>query len=472
MVVGELIETVDLLVVGGGPGGYTAALRAAQLGRDVVLVEEGAVGGVCLNVGCIPSKALIELSRHAFETPGFAEHGILLEQRGVDLARVCQTVEAARDRLTGGVRQLLAGAGVEILEGRASFVGPHQARVQGPHDATQVRFRQAIIATGSAPRSLSGLEVDHEVVLDSTDLLFRDRPLERLVVVGAGYIGLELGAAWARLGAKVTIVEALDDILAGSEPEVRRHLRDGLRRLGVGVITRARVESLERTQSGVVVGIEHGAGIDKVEAQAVAVVVGRVPRLEVALGLDAAQVGLVGDRVAVDEQRRTANSDIFAIGDITPGPMLAHKAYLEAKVAAEAASGEPSAFDVRAIPAVVFAEPEAAWVGLSEEQARERYGEVVVGRFPYRANGRAVVLGHTEGEVKVVARGDGEIVGAAIAGAEASNLISELTLAIELGATLEDLALTIHPHPTLSEMVPEVAEVALGRPTHIIVRRA
>jgi dihydrolipoamide dehydrogenase len=471
MVVGELIETVDLLVVGGGPGGYTAALRAAQLGRDVLLVEEEAVGGVCLNVGCIPSKALIELSARFRELGALADRGVVAEKVSLDHARILETVTAARDRLTGGVRQLLAAAGVEVVQGRAALVGPSQARVQSAHEAMQVRFSQAILATGSRARGLPGLAVDHEVVLDSTDLLFRGAPLERLVVVGGGYIGLELGAAWARLGAAVTVVEATGTILAGAEPEIHRHLGEGLRRLGVEVRVGTTVGSLERTEAGVLVGLD-GAGAGKVEASAVALVVGREPRLEEGLGLGAAGVRVAEGRVVVDAARRTTNPAIFAVGDITPGPMLAHKAYAEAKVAAEAASGEPAGFDARVIPAVVFAEPEAAWAGLGESQARERYGQVVVGRFPYRANGRAVVLGHTDGELKVVARPDGEVVGVSIVGAEASNLIGEAALAIELGATLEDLALTVHPHPTLTEMVPEAAEVALGRPTHIIVRRA
>ncbi|ACU53772.1 dihydrolipoamide dehydrogenase [Acidimicrobium ferrooxidans DSM 10331] len=470
MVVGELIETVDLLVVGGGPGGYTAALRAAQLGRDVVLVEEGAIGGVCLNVGCIPSKALIETSRAWHGLGELAERGVMVADASLDRARVRQSVEAARDRLTGGVAQLLKAAGVEVVEGRAAFVGANHARVQSAHEATQVQFRQAVVATGSAARRVPGLEVDHEHILDSTDLLFRDAPIERLIVVGGGYIGLELGAAWARLGAKVTIVEAMDDVLMGAEPEVRRALRDGLGRLGVEVRTRAVVSSVEAVADGVVVGIEQGAGVDKLAADVVAVVVGREPRLEPELGLEAAGVAVADGRVVVDVARRTTNPAIFAIGDITPGPMLAHKAYLEAKVAAEAASGHPSGFDARVIPAVVFAEPEAAWAGLGEAEARARYGSIVVGRFPYRANGRAVAVGSTWGEVKVIARADGEVVGVWIVGADASNLISEAALAIEMGATLDDIALTIHPHPTLSEMLPEAAEVGLGRPTHIIVR--
>ncbi len=472
MVVGELIETVDLLVIGGGPGGYTAALRAAQLGRDVVLVEEADVGGVCLNVGCIPSKALIELSREAATVGVLADRGVVVEGVRLDFGRIRDAVQAARDRLTGGVRQLLAAAGVEVVSGRASLTGPQQARVQGPHEAMQVRFRQAIVATGSRVREVPGLSIDHDVVLDSTDLLFRDRPLERLVVIGGGYIGLELGTAWARLGSEVSIVEALDDVLTGAEPEVRRQLRDGLRRLGVAVRTSSTVVAHERTRAGVALRVQHGADVETVEADAVAVAVGREPRLDPELGLEHAGVDVRDGRVVVDASRRTSNPAIFAIGDITPGPMLAHKAYLEAKVAAEAASGLSSGFDVQVIPAVVFGEPEAAWAGMSEAEARAAFGDVVVGRFPYRANGRAVVLGHTEGELKVIARPDGGVVGVWIVGAEASNLIGEAALAIELGATLEDLALTIHPHPTLTEMVPEAAEVALGRPTHLIVRTA
>ncbi len=474
MVVGEFTEQADLVVIGGGPGGYSAAIRASQLGRSVTLVERGDIGGVCLNVGCIPSKALIELSNRFHELDGLAKRGVVTEDAHIDPIALSQTVTGSVERLTSGVRQLLKAADVEIVEGEASFVGPNEVRIRAAHETSRIKFKDCILATGSSPRELDGFAVDHQRVLDSTDLLFSPVVRRDLIVIGGGYIGIELGSAHARLGTRVTILEMAPEILMGVEPEIQRTLRGVLKQMGVEVHTGIAVKGFKIAGDAVVVEIQNGSDSKEIRAGSVAVMVGRVPNLGPDLGLGEAGVTIGADqRVIVDEQMRTANPHVFAIGDIVPGPMLAHKAYYEAKVAAEVAAGHAAGNDATVIPAVIFTEPEVASAGLGEQEARTRHGDnVVVARFPYRANGRAIVLGAAVGEVKLIALKDSKrLLGVHIVGVDASNLISEAALAIELGATIDDLALTIHPHPTLSEMYPEAAEVAQGLPTHIIMQR-
>ncbi len=469
MVVGELNTEADLLVIGGGPGGYTAALRAAQLGRTVTLVERDAIGGVCLNVGCIPSKALIELSARRHDLAALAERGVVTTGVTLDFSLINTSVHNAVQRLTGGVQQLLRAADVDVVSGDATFAGEHEVRVQGEGGTGHIRFRDCIVATGSVPRDLPGVTVDHSRILDSTDLLFLSHLPESLVVIGGGYIGIELGTAYARLGSRVTIVEALPRLLAGAEPEIERTLARSFKSLGVEVVTSAAISGVEIVGDHVEVALRDSDSA--ISAELAAVAVGRVAKIDEGFQVAGIELDPSG-RVFVDQQMRTTNPHIYAIGDIAPGPMLAHKAYYEAKVAAEAASGQPSANDAVAIPAVVFSSPEVAMAGLSAEEAAKVYGEIVESRFPYRANGRAVAIAEPDGEVKIVSeKSSGRIVGVHIVGADASNLIGEGVLAIELGASLEDLALTIHPHPTLTEMFVESAEVGLGRPTHLVVKR-
>ncbi len=469
MVVGELSTEVDLLVIGGGPGGYTAALRAAQLGRTVTLVERSAIGGVCLNVGCIPSKALIELSARHHELESLATRGVVTAGVTLDFALINASVTAAVERLTSGVKQLLHAADVEVISGEATFAGENEVRIQGEGGTGHIHFRDCIVATGSVPRTLPGAEVDHARILDSTDLLFLSRLPESLVVIGGGYIGIELGTAYARLGSKVTIVEAMPKLLGNVDPEIERVLARSLKSLGVQVFTSAIISSVAITEDHVEISL--AGGDTPLVAEVAAVTVGRIAQINDSFQAAGIKLDPSG-RVFVDQQMRTANPHVYAIGDIAPGPMLAHKAYYEAKIAAEAASGKPSANDAVAMPAVVFSSPEVATAGLGAEEAGAMYGEIVEARFPYRANGRAVAISETTGEVKIVAeKSSGRILGVHIVGADASNLIGEAVLAIELGATLEDVALTIHPHPTLTEMYPESAEVGLGHPTHLIVKR-
>ncbi|MDI3299307.1 MAG: dihydrolipoyl dehydrogenase [Bacillota bacterium] len=477
-------ESTDLLVVGGGPGGYVAAIRAAQLGLGVTLVEAGEVGGVCLNEGCIPSKALIsaaDLFARAREAGGM---GLLFGEARVDLERLQAWKEGVVRQLTRGVRQLLEGNGVRLVRGRARLAGAGRARVEplpGGDGATpaaggEIAFRQAILATGSRPAGLDVLPFDGDWVLDASGALaLRELPGE-LVVVGGGYIGIELGTVYAKLGSRVTVVEALPEILTGVDRGLVAVVERRLRQLGVTVHKGASLLGGEPPAAGarqgrVAVRLADGREL-ALPAEKVLVSVGRRPNSE-ELGLES--VGLAADAkgfLAVDEQRRTRVPGLFAVGDLTGGPLLAHKASHEGIVAAEAAAGRRTAFEPRAIPAVIFSDPEIATAGLGEEEARRQGIEPLAARFNFAANGRALGEGRGEGFVQLVAdKADHTLVGAQIVGPDASSLIGEAVLAIEMGATLEDLALTIHAHPTLPEAIMEAAGVGLGQPVHALPRR-
>ncbi|MCY0877669.1 MAG: dihydrolipoyl dehydrogenase [Firmicutes bacterium] len=471
MVVGELTEDVDLLVVGGGPGGYVAAIRAAQLGRQVVLIERGAVGGVCLNVGCIPSKALIQTADDLFQLQKGVRRGIAVSAASVNLSEFQAFKAGVVARLTGGVRQLLNHYGVRVMEAEARFLDPHQVRAVGEFETVKVRFRHAIVATGSRPRPLDLLPIDGRVVCGSTELLALSRIPAHLVVVGAGYIGLELGTAFRKLGSAVTVLEARSQILPGYDPALVRLVARRLEELGVEVRLNAELTSATVGAESAEIHVTGPRGSATLTADAVLVSVGRIPNTD-DLDLSRAQIRLgPNQRVEVDEALRTSNPDVAAIGDIVPGPMLAHKASYQGRVAAESLSGLPSAFDATAVPAVIFTDPEIATVGMTESEARAAGYDPVTGRFPYAANGRAMTLGAEGGEAVVVAdRASGQVLGIHVLGAHASDLVGEAALAVEMGATLEDLALTMHAHPTLAETLMEAAEAALGRPIHVVLR--
>lgn len=467
MVVGEIPESVDLLVVGGGPGGYVAALRAAQLGRNVVLVDrygERGVGGVCLNVGCIPSKALIEIATAAHHAGSLAHAGL----RGsgtVHLGEWQKWRNGVVDELTGGIRALLKAAGVAVLAGELRFTRPTQAVVETPDgQARFLEFTDAVIATGSRPSGMPHLPRDGVHVLDSTDLLGLTEIPATLAVIGGGYVGLELGTAFAKLGATVTIVEAADRVLPTLDAGLSRPVVSRLRQLGATVLAGTLAEDYD----GESLKVSHGGSSAQVRADAVLVAVGRTPNTT-DLGLD--RLGMsVGDRGLLDvAPDRRLSRHVAAIGDVTPGPALAHKASAEGLVAAEALSGRRVAFDPIAVPSVVFSDPEVASAGLSEAQARSDGLDVAVATFPLTASGRAATMSAgQQGFLRLVADNEtGAVVGVHIVGPHASELIGEGVLAIEMGATLDDLAGTIHPHPTLSEQYAEAAHLALGRPIHI-----
>ncbi|GAB6889731.1 dihydrolipoyl dehydrogenase [Geobacillus stearothermophilus] len=470
MVVGDFAIETETLVVGAGPGGYVAAIRAAQLGQKVTIVEKGNLGGVCLNVGCIPSKALISASHRYEQAKHSEEMGIKAENVTIDFAKVQEWKASVVKKLTGGVEGLLKGNKVEIVKGEAYFVDANTVRVVNGDSAQTYTFKNAIIATGSRPIELPNFKFSNRI-LDSTGALNLGEVPKSLVVIGGGYIGIELGTAYANFGTKVTILEGAGEILSGFEKQMAAIIKKRLKKKGVEVVTNALAKGAEEREDGVTVTYEANGETKTIDADYVLVTVGRRPNTD-ELGLE--QLGVkMTDRglIEVDHQCRTSVPNIFAIGDIVPGPALAHKASYEGKVAAEAIAGHPSAVDYVAIPAVVFSDPECASVGYFEQQAKDEGIDVIAAKFPFAANGRALALNDTDGFLKLVVRKeDGVVIGAQIIGPNASDMIAELGLAIEAGMTAEDIALTIHAHPTLGEIAMEAAEVALGTPIHIITK--
>jgi dihydrolipoamide dehydrogenase len=468
MVVGDFPIETDTLVVGAGPGGYVAAIRAAQLGQKVTIVEKATLGGVCLNVGCIPSKALISAG-HRFENAKHSEDmGIKAENVTLDFSKVQEFKAGVVKKLTGGVEGLLKGNKIDIVRGEAYFVDANTIRVMDESSAQTYTFKNAIIATGSRPIEIPAFKYTKRV-LDSTGALNLQELPESIVVIGGGYIGTELGGAYASFGTKVTILEGADEILNGFEKQMSALVSRNLKKKGAEIITKALAKGVEETETGVTVTYEAKGEEQKVEADYVFVMVGRKPNTD-ELGLE--QVGVeMTDRgvINIDKQCRTNVSNIYAIGDVVEGPPLAHKASYEGKIAAEAIAGHPSEIDYLAIPAVVFSDPELASVGYSEKQAKDEGLDINASKFPFAANGRALSLNQTDGFLKLITRKeDGIVIGAQIAGPNASDMIAELGLAIEAGMTAEDLAMTIHAHPTLGEITMEAAEVALGNPIHIV----
>ncbi|WP_435067914.1 dihydrolipoyl dehydrogenase [Haloplanus sp. C73] len=464
-------NTTEVLVIGAGPGGYVAAIRAAQHGLDVTLVERDAYGGVCLNRGCIPSKAYVSATDVAHDAATAEEMGIYADP-AIDLAAMCDWKDGVVDRLTGGVEKLCKANGVGLVEGTAAFLDSETVRVERDEDTETIAFENCIVATGSRPIELPGFSFAADPVLDSAAALELDSVPDRLVVVGAGYIGMELSTVFAKLGSDVTVVEALDGALPGYEDDVARVVRKRAESLGVDFHFGEGATGWRDAADGdIVVTTETADGEASTHgADRVLVAVGREPVTDT---LDAANAGLepTDDGVfETDERGETDISGIYAVGDVAGEPMLAHVASAEGLVAAGAIAGEPAAFDTRAIPAAVFTDPEIATVGLTEAEAAEEGYDPVVGEMPFNASGRALTAGETDGFVRIVASADGFLLGAQIVGPEASELVAEPTLGIEMGATLEDVAATIHTHPTLSEAVMEAAENALGQAIHTLNR--
>ena len=475
-----LPENVDaeILVLGAGPGGYTAAFRAADLGRRVVLVEPHAnLGGVCLNVGCIPSKALLHAARVIDEAAEFAAHGIDFGEPAIDRAKLGGWKNEVVGRLTGGLAQLARRRKVEVVRGRGRFVGAHEVEVEdGDGGRRTLSFGQAIVAVGSRPAMIPGLPEGDPRVWDSTDALELDPDFEpggRLLVVGGGIVGLEMATVYAALGYRVTVVELLPQLLTGVDRDLVRPLQRRLGKRLEDIHTATRVTGVKAQTNGLMVTMEDGDG----EASSglfgrVLVAVGRRPNGD-RFGAEAAGVR-VDERgfVPVDDRQRTNVPHIFAIGDLVPGPMLAHKATHEGKVAAEVAAGEKSGFEARVIPSVAYTDPEVAWVGLTETEARENGTACEKAVFPWGASGRALTLGRAEGLTKLLFDpATGRIVGAGIVGTNAGDLIAEAALAIEMNADAADLALTVHPHPTLSETVAFAAEAYEGTITDLYLPR-
>ena len=470
MVVGDISTGTDVLVIGAGPGGYCAAIRASQLGLDTMLVEKAAYGGTCLNVGCIPSKALITAADLAHSASHAEAMGIHADP-AVDMKGLQSWKEGVVDQLTGGVEKLCKANGVNLVEGTAEFDGPNKVRVAHGGEgqgSESIEFERAIVSTGSRPVQIPNFEFDGETILSSTGALALDSVPNSMLVVGAGYIGMELSTVFAKLGTDVTVVEMLDDVLPGYEDDVARTVRTRAEELGIefhfgeGASDWASVGDTAR----VTTETEDGKR-SEYDAEKVLIAVGRLPVTDT-LGLEAAGVETDGTGfVPTDDRARSNVQHIFAVGE----PMLAHKAIKEGEVAAEVCAGEPSALDYQAIPAAVFTDPEVATVGMTETEAEEAGFDPLVGQFPMQASGRALTLAETEGFVRIVADTDSEFVlGAQIVGPEASELVAEFALATEMGAQLEDVVSTIHTHPTLGEAVMESAANARGEAIHTLNR--
>jgi len=466
----------DAVVIGAGPGGYPAAIRLGQLKVKTAIVEREYMGGVCLNVGCIPSKAVIHAAK-TFEKIGHADAlGITVGKPTIDMGKLQTWKSGVVTKLTSGVRTLLKGNGVDVIDG-AARLGPsgpdgHRVIVQTAKGEQTLIAKNVILATGSRPFEIPGFKTDQKRILDSTGALALGSVPPRMVVIGGGYIGLELGMVYAKFGSKVTVVEALPSILASMDKDCVGVVARKLKKMGVEVMLEAKAKSWEDKGDRAVLTVElKGGTLATIDTDVILVSVGRRPNSE-NLGLDVAKVAL--DKrgyVLADDQLRTNVPGIYALGDLIGGMMLAHKATKEGEVVAEIIAGHKAAMDVRTIPAVVFTDPEIASAGLLEDEAKAKGHTIKVGKFPFAALGRALSVNDTEGFAKVICDATTEeILGVHIVGNGAGDLISEAALAIEMGAVVQDLNLTVHPHPTLSEAVREAAAAAIGEAVHIINR--
>ena len=469
MVVGDFASGTQVAVIGAGPGGYVAAIRAAQLGLEVTLVEREWLGGVCLNVGCIPSKALI----HVADLKNQIEHadklGLFVREVSVDLAKLSGWKDEVVEKLRKGVEVLLSQNKVSVVRGNAYLTDDHSFSVEASDGVHRFEFESCILATGSSAAQLPGMARDGELVIDSTDALDLKSLPERMVVIGAGAVGLELGMVYAKLGTEVIVLEGLDKLLPTIDAQIVPVMERALKRQGIKLVLGARVEEMTRSDSRAELRYSVGGEEQTISADRVLVAIGRRPNTS-GIGLEKAGVKL--DKrgfVEVDERMMTSVQGIFAIGDMVAGPMMAHKAMYQGKVAAEVIAGQPAAFEGVEVPGVIFSDPEIAVVGLTENEAREKGIEVKVGVFPFKALGRAATLGEAgEGFSKVVSDAkSGAVLGVHIVGPHASDLIAEGCLAVASASHIDDLTLTIHPHPTLPESIEEAAEQVEHRAIHI-----
>lgn len=463
-------RSTQLLVLGSGPGGYTAAFRAADLGLRVILVERAAtLGGVCLNVGCIPSKALLHAAKVIEETQEMAAHGITFGTPAIDRAKLREWKNSVVGKLTGGLTLLARQRKVEVVRGVGRFVGPNVIEVTGTEGAERIRFEQCIIAAGSEAVRLPGVPDDPRVI-DSTVALEIEPFTGPMLVIGGGIVGLEMACVYEALGTPVSVVELTGQLMPGCDPDLVRPLERRIRARYAQILLNTKVTRVEALEAGLRVSFEGEKAPPATTFERVLVAVGRAPNGR-RIGAEAAGVQ-VSERgfIPVDKQMRTNVPHIFAIGDIVGPPMLAHKATHEAKVAAEVAAGHKCAFDARVIPSVAYTDPEVAWVGLTEAEAKARGIAVEKGAFPWAANGRSLALGRDEGMTKLLFDPQTHrVLGGGIVGTNAGELISEVALAIETGCDAADIGLTIHPHPTLAETVGAAAEAYSGTLTDLYV---
>ena len=461
------MQSTDVVVIGGGPGGYVCAIRAAQLGLKTILIEREALGGICVSSGCIPSKALISMVKLYEKAKEGAPFGIMADGIRVDLPALQKWKDGVVTTLETGVANLCRGNKVQVIEGSAEVIDAKRVKVMTSSGTEEVMTKNLVIATGSKAMSLPGAEFDGSLILSSTEALALEKLPESMLVIGGGYIGLELATVYQKLGSKITIVELTDQLLPGTEPDLVRLPQRNLEKKGATIHLKSKVLSLEKSARGVKARVSTPSGEVVVEASVALVSVGRAP---LTAEMNLVGIGVKTDAkgyIVTDERMKTSAEGVYAIGDVRGQPLLAHKAMKEGAVAAEVIAGLPSAADWKTVPWAIFTDPEIAGVGLTEKAAVEAGLQVKRSRFSFGALGRALAAGEAEGFVRIISDAKtGLVLGVQIVGPEASNLISEAALAIEMGATVDDLALTIHPHPTLPEALMEAAEVAAGRPIH------
>ena len=461
----------EVVVLGSGPGGYTAAFRAADLGKNVVLIEKyPTLGGVCLNVGCIPSKALLHVAKVLTEAEDMASHGVKFAKPKIDLDALRGWKDSVVGQLTGGLEGLAKGRKVTTVRGTGKFTGPNMIEVTGDDGSKTVSFDQCIIAAGSEPVELPFIPHDDPRVLDSTGALELSDIPKRMLILGGGIIGLEMACVYDALGSKITVVEFMDQLMPGADKDMVKPLQTRIAKRYENILLKTKVTAMEAQKKGLKVTFEDDKGEVTTDTfDKVLVSVGRRPNGKL-INAEAAGVA-VDDRgfIAVDNQQRTGVAHIFAIGDVVGQPMLAHKAVHEGKVAAEVCAGHKRAFDALVIPSVAYTDPEVAWVGMTETEAKAKGLKVGKGVFPWAASGRALSNARSEGMTKVLFDpADDRVVGAAIVGTNAGDLIAEVALAIEMGCDATDLGHTIHPHPTLSETVNFAAEMFEGTITDLM----
>jgi dihydrolipoamide dehydrogenase len=463
----------EIVVVGAGPGGYAAAFYAADLGKKVILVErEKRLGGVCLNRGCIPSKALLYATHQIVNARESAHRGITFKAPTVDMAKLREWKESILTKLGGGVAQLAKMRGVQVIQGRGYFEGSQTLRVETEQGQQFINFDTAILAVGSKSAMPKTFDLGNPRVMTSREALEVEDIPETLLVVGGGYIGMELGTVYAALGSKVTVVEALDNILTGADPDLARPVVNAAKKTFQEIRVGTKVGKMSTAGKQIKVEMEFGGKSAEELYDRVLVAVGRTP--------NSADLGLENTKVTLDERgfvkvnhkQQSDDPNIYAIGDIAGGILLAHKAHKEARIAIEVINGQSSSFENIVIPAVVFTDPELAWCGLTEAEAKERGVKYEVAKFPWAASGRALSFDRTDGVTKMIIDPESErVLGVGICGAGAGELISEAVLALEMGATAEDIALTVHPHPTLSETLMECADAFYGHATHTIAKK-
>jgi dihydrolipoamide dehydrogenase len=471
--INESVTHAEVLVLGGGPGGYTAAFRAADLGKQVVLVERyPALGGVCLNVGCIPSKALLHVAQIIHEVDEFEQHGLNYGKPTFDLDKIRAWKESVTNTLVDGLARLVKQRKITLIQGTGRFTSDHMVEVSTETGTQNVSFDQAIIAAGSHATQIPVFPNDDPRLWDSTDALALKEIPKKLLIVGGGIIGLEMATVYHALGSEISVVELMDQIIPGCDNDLVTPLFRRIKKQYKNIWLETKVTSIEKDKDGLKVSFEGKSAPESVVFDAVLVAVGRKPNgkligAELA-GVNVDELGFI----AVDKQQRTNVPHIFAIGDIAGNPMLAHKASHEGKVAAEVAAGHKSAFDALTIPAVAYTDPEVTWMGLTENQAKQQGIEYDKASFPWAASGRSLSLGRKEGLTKILCEKEtGRILGAGMVGPNAGELIAEAVLALEMGADAEDIGLTVHPHPMLSETFAFAAEMITGSITDLYIKK-